>query len=634
MRRTQLAMDLLTLLAAFWLAYVLRFDFAIPGPIAEQALRQTPYVVAIQFAALAAAGVYNFVWRFVGMSEIRAFLNAALWSFLPIITLRLGIPDQYHHWRVPISIVLIDSVLAFGGVVGLRVMRRALYERFERQVNAERVTATERKPVLLIGAGSAGVLAAHEIRDRGKTDLDIVGFVDDDPALEGSVIHGIEVLGSTADLPEIVRRYRVDHVVITMAAASGQQIRRIVKICDEIPIKVRTVPSLYEILQGQVNISRIRDLQVEDLLSREPIQLDEEAMRDYLAGKRVMVTGAGGSIGSELARQVCRFSPAKLMLVERAEFALFSIDRELRERWPFMDIVPVVADVGDRTRVRSVFAKERPEVVLHAAAHKHVPMMEYNPSEAVKNNLLATYTLGEIAGEYGTESFVLISTDKAVRPSSVMGASKRAAELVVQDFNRRYETRFLAVRFGNVIGSAGSVIPIFRDQIRRGGPITVTHPDMVRYFMTIPEAAQLVLQAGSMGGGGEIFTLDMGQPVRILDLAKDTIKLSGLTPYEDIDIVVTGVRPGEKLIEELDTADESLAPTLHPKIFVARIASLSRDVLRRAVDQLVVFSRECRDAEIRAVLCELVPDAQFDGHHPVLNSSPGHIRHAGLRAHS
>lgn len=298
-------------------------------------------------------------------------------------------------------------------------------------------------------------------------------------------------------------------------------------------------------------------------------------------------------------------------MVERAEGALFNIDRELRERWPVKDIVPLLADINDELRMRAIFASERPQVVLHAAAHKHVPLMEFNASEAVKNNLLATSLLGDIAGESGVEAFVLISTDKAVRPSSVMGASKRGAELVVQDLNRRHGSKFLAVRFGNVIGSAGSVIPIFREQISKGGPVTITHPEMVRYFMTIPEAAQLVLQAAAMGRGGEIFILDMGQPVRILDLAKDTIKLSGLRPYQDIDIVVTGIRPGEKLAEELDTHDEAMAPTAHPKIFVARIAEYPGHAVREAVERLMLLADEGRDLELRQYLNELLPEAQL-----------------------
>ena len=613
-RRTQFAMDLLTLVAAFWLAYFLRFDFYIPRENLLFALRQFPYVVLIQFAALLVAGVYAFIWRYVGMAEVRAFVNAAYWSFLPILAVRLVGPTTLHPWRVPVSIICINTFLAFGGVLGLRVLRRALYERYEREHRTARAD-NKKKSVLLIGAGQAGVLAAREIRGRGDTGLVIKGFVDDDPTKQGSVIYGIKVLGATDDMARLVQLFGIDQVVITIAAASRNEIRRIVALCEQVPVKVQIIPGLYEILQGNVEVSRIRDLQIEDLLGREPVRLDEEDMSRFLAGKTVVVTGAGGSIGAELARQTALFRPARLLLLERAEFALFNIDRELRERWPDIPIIPLVADVSNEVRLRAIFEAHRPQVVLHAAAHKHVPLMEQNGAEAVKNNVLATRTIGSVAGECGVEAFVMISTDKAVRPTSIMGASKRVAELVVQDLDRRYQTRYVAVRFGNVIGSAGSVIPIFREQIRNGGPVTVTHPDMVRYFMTIPEAAQLVLQAGAMGEGGEIFVLDMGQPVKILDLAKDTITLSGLKPFEDIDIVFTGIRPGEKLFEELEVKDECLTKTRHPKIYIGKIASYPEDAVRCALERLTSLSENERDGELRAFLGELLPEASLvNGH--------------------
>jgi FlaA1/EpsC-like NDP-sugar epimerase len=341
------------------------------------------------------------------------------------------------------------------------------------------------------------------------------------------------------------------------------------------------------------------------------VQLDIEDMRRYLSGKAVMVTGAGGSIGSELVRQVARFHPSKLILVERAEPALFTIDRELRTARPDLIIAPVIADICDVNRMRAVLDEHAPQIIFHAAAHKHVPMMECNPTEAVKNNVLGTNTLGTLAGEFGVEAFVLISTDKAVRPTSVMGASKRVAELVIQDLNDRYATRYMAVRFGNVIGSTGSVIPIIREQIRNGGPVTVTHPDMMRYFMTIPEASQLVLQAGAMGEGGEIFILDMGEPMKILDLAKDTIRLSGFKPFEEIDIVFTGIRPGEKLVEVLDTEGEQVLKTRHPKIMIGRILAYKGEKIRQALDELANIVNDGRDAELRKSLSRLLPESQL-----------------------
>ena len=621
-RRTQWSMDIVALIIAFWFAYSLRFDFDIPADNFRYALKQFPYVVLIQFLTLLVAGVYSFIWRYVGLAEVRAFVNAAYWSFLPILAVRLITPGILHPWRVPVSVICIDTVLAFGGVLGLRVLRRALYERYERENRSARADA-RRQPVLLIGAGQAGVLAAREIRGRGDTGLDIKGFIDDDPTKQESLIYGIRVLGKTEDMPRLVRTLGIDHVVITIAAASRNEIRRIVALCEQIPIKVKIIPGLYEILQGNVEVSRVRDLQIEDLLGREPVRLDEDAMSEFLAGKVVMVTGAGGSIGSELARQIARFRPSSLLLVERAEFALFNIDRDLRERWPQISIIPIVSDVSDEVRVRAIFETHRPQVVLHAAAHKHVPLMEQNGSEAVKNNVLATKTLGQVAGECRTEAFVMISTDKAVRPTSMMGAAKRVAELVVQDLDRRYPTRYVAVRFGNVIGSAGSVIPIFREQIRKGGPVTVTHPDMVRYFMTIPEAAQLVLQAGAMGEGGEIFVLDMGQPVKIIDLAKDTIALSGLKPFEDVDIVFTGIRPGEKLFEELEVSDECLTKTRHPKIYIGKIASYPEAIVRSALERLNFLAANQREDELREFLGELLPESQLSNHSSIEATTDG-----------
>ena len=623
-RRMQLAIDLVTLAGAFVFAYLLRFDFDIPFDNLLAASRQLPYVLLIQFGALALAGVYSFIWRYIGMAEVRSFINAGCWSLAPILFLRVGLPAEFHQWRVPFSIIFLDAMLAFAGVLGVRVLRRALYERYEKQLQSGRPRGLPKKPVLLIGAGRAGVLAAREIRSRGNLDIEVKGFVDDDTTKQGSVIYGMRVLGKTADLPALVEKLDIDHVVITVANASGADIRRIVELCERIPIRVRIIPALYEILQGNVEVSRIRDVQIEDLLGREPVQLDQQEMRTFLAGRVVMVTGAGGSIGSELARQTARFGPAKLVLVERAEFALFNIDRELRDAWPDLQVIPLVADIGDAARMRAIFQAHHPQVVLHAAAHKHVPMMESNITEAVKNNVVATRVLGSIAGDCGTEAFVLISTDKAVRPTSIMGATKRVAELVIQNLNRCYPTRFVAVRFGNVIGSAGSVIPIFREQIRKGGPVTVTHPEMVRYFMTIPEASQLVLQAGAMGEGGEIFVLDMGQPVRILDLARDLISLSGLRPHDDIAIVFTGVRPGEKLFEELAISEEWMARTRHSKIFIGKITAhpadqwqaqfsdMSDEMLDELIARLSFLSDAGRESELRRCLGDFLPEAQFE----------------------
>jgi len=613
-RRTQVLLDLAVLTAAFVLAYLLRFDFEVPDKARLAGLTQLPLVVLLQFAVLLAVRTYSFVWRYIGIREIDTFARAAVYSAAPVLALRLFLPDAYSAWRVPLSVIVIDTVLAFGGLLALRVVRRMHYERFEREGRARHSLAKNgkgrKKPVLLVGAGHAGVLAVREIRGRGDMDIAPIGFVDDDPLKQGTVIHGLRVLGTTHDIPELARRLPIDHVILTIADAAPESLRRIVEICERERLKVRSIPGFYELLQGKVAFSRFHDVDLADLLGRDPVQLDVGALEAFLTGKRVMVTGAGGSIGSELARQIARFRPERLLLFERAEFALFDVDREIRGLWAGLAVEPIVGDVRDEERVRQVLDAVRPDVIFHAAAHKHVPLMESNPAEAVKNNVLGTDTLGRLAGEAGVEAFILISTDKAVRPTSVMGATKRIAELVVQNLDREIPgTRFLAVRFGNVLGSAGSVIEIFRDQISHGGPVTVTHPDMKRYFMTIPEAAQLVLQAGTMGEGGEIFVLDMGEPVRILDLAEKMITLSGFTPGEDIEIRVTGSRPGEKLFEEIGLDGEGMEKTRHPKIFIGRLNPHPAERLSDALVRLDELAAAGRSAEIRTYLAALLPEA-------------------------
>ena len=617
-RRLQFALDLTVLAAAFWLSYLLRFDFRIPETNLLRGISQLPLVVLVQFTALLIAGVHSFVWRYVGVAETGAFVNAALWSFLPLISMRFGLPDDFYVWRVPTSVLMMSTVLGFGGVLALRVLRRVTHERVEKRSGSPR--AGRRKRVLLVGAGEAGVMVAREIQRRTDSGLELMGFIDDDSCKHRLVIQGIRVLGGTQELPRLTKKLKIEEVVITIAATSRPNVRRIVEICERIPIKVRIIPGLYEILEGRVSVSAIRDVDIEDLLGREPVQLDEHKVQAFLTGMTVVVTGAGGSIGSELARQAARFHPARLLLLERAEFALFDRERALRRVYPDLEVVPIVADVGDAQRMRSVLATHRPDVIFHAAAHKHVTMMESHPTEAIKNNVLATNTLGELAGELGVGTFVLVSTDKAVRPTSIMGASKRMAELIVQDLGRRFPTRYVAVRFGNVMGSAGSVIPIFREQIARGEPVTVTHPQVRRYFMTIPEAAQLVLQAGAMGDGGEIFILDMGESVRILDLARDIILLSGLKPFEDVEIVFTGLRPGEKLHEELQLSTESVSSTRHPKIRIGKISPYPAEVVQSALRRLEQYSFEERGGAIRLLLSEVLPEARLVS--PPFDESP------------
>jgi FlaA1/EpsC-like NDP-sugar epimerase len=617
-RPVQYLLDVAVLSGAFLVSYAMRFELHVSTENLRHAFQQLPLVVLLQFAALSAFGAYAFIWRYVGFAETLVFARAALAATVPLLVMRLALPLSLQEYRIPLSIIVMDACLGFGGVLSLRVLRRFTWERWERGMRAADVV--ERKRVLLVGAGRAGVLALREILGRGDAGLNVRGFIDDDPAKMDSVIQGVRVLGTMAELPGLVRHLAIDEVVITIAQAPRKDILRMVRICEETPVRVRIMPGIWEILQGDVEVSSIRDVEIEDLLGRDPVQLDEEELRRFLVGSVVMVTGAGGSIGSELARQVARLGPRKLLLVERAEFGLFDVDREIRRRWPDAQPIPVVADIRDEVRMRRVFEEHRPQLVIHAAAHKHVPLMESNPAEAVQNNVLGTACFGRLAGEYGAETFVMISTDKAVRPTSVMGATKRVAEMVVQDLDRRYRTRFVAVRFGNVLGSAGSVIPIFREQIRNGGPVTVTHPDMVRFFMTIPEASQLVLQAGAIGKGGEIFVLDMGEPVKIVDLAHEMIRLSGLKPNEDIDVVFTGVRPGEKLYEEVGTDEENVAPTGKAKILIGRIPPCHPEVVERALERLRQLADDGDEDAIRRTLGELLPEAKLGGAASLVNA--------------
>lgn len=609
-RPAQLLADVIVLSGAFLLAYLPAVNVQLGEYYFESALRQLPFVVFVQFVSLFAVGGYSILWRYVSIEDLRVFIRAAIVATVFLITFRfLPILQEFNFWQVPVSVILIDAVLAFGGMLAIRVLRRFVYELGDdRRVFGVR-RARERKPALVVGAGRIGATIAKELSGRSDAELDIRAFVDDDPRKKGGSVSGIKVLGSTNLLPRFVDELNIKQVVIAIDDGGGKEIRRIVNICNSIPVRTQIVPSLNEIAHGRVSVSRIRDVQIEDLLGRDPVKLDDKNLNDFLSDKTIMVTGAGGSIGSELVRQLIKFRPKSVLLVERSEFHLFQIERELAARHPEVERVSLIADVSDRPRMAEIFSRYKPQVVLHAAAHKHVPLMEANALEAVKNNVFGTKTLGELAGESGVKDFVLISTDKAVNPTSIMGASKRIAEIVIQDLNRRFATSFMAVRFGNVLGSAGSVVPIFREQIAAGGPVTVTDAAMTRYFMTIPEASQLVLQAGALGSGGEIFILDMGRPVKILDLAEDMIRLSGLVPYEDIDIAFSGIRPGEKLFEELEITGEGLEKTLHPQIFIGKIAEYSDPDVAGFLDKLEELVGHGDDASVAHIFSEILPEA-------------------------
>jgi FlaA1/EpsC-like NDP-sugar epimerase len=576
LRIVRVVADVALLSLAYFSAFYLRFDGQIPEPMMQRMLLTLPFVVGAKMGLLYAAGLHRRSWRYISVRDaIRLFAALAIAATALLIARNLAATEYVvgilAHGAIPLGVILIDAVLSFVGVGGIRVARRMHAEVTE--ARRRRPTGQRRSPTLLVGAGEAGALLAREIAARPDLGIRAVGFLDDHPAKLGSVIRGVRVLGRIDDLEEVAARTGAQQVLITIANAPRAAVRRVTALCAETDLPVKIIPGLFELVGGQVSITRIRDVAIEDLLGRDVVEMEMDEIARTLAGRSVLVTGAGGSIGSELARQIALFSPSRLVLLDKSEGALFTIDAEIREIAEGVPVEAVLADIGDERRVDELLARVDPSIIFHAAAHKHVPLMEANPGEAVKNNVLGTKTLAEAADRAGVESFVSISTDKAVNPSSVMGATKRAAELFIQMIDRTSATRYMTVRFGNVLDSNGSVIPTFRRQIDRGGPVTVTHPDMTRYFMTIPEACQLVLQAASMGEGGEIFILDMGEPVRIVDLAHDLIRLSGYE-LDDIGIVFTGVRPGEKLHEELAFPGERTEPTDHPKILVGRSGGL------------------------------------------------------------
>ncbi|MEP7037378.1 MAG: nucleoside-diphosphate sugar epimerase/dehydratase, partial [Acidobacteriota bacterium] len=536
--------------------------------------------------------------------------------------------ERFIRWQVPLSIILMDTFFAFGGLLALRVLRRSIYEVSEKRTFQIGKRRKAPKQTLIVGAGRLGAATIKEVVGRADTELDVRGFVDDDRRKKGGSVGGIKVLGTTDDLARLADELKIDQIVLAIDEANSKDIRRILDICRAIPVKAQIVPSLNEIAHGRVAVNRIRDVQIEDLLGREPVELDNQNLHDFLTDKTVMVTGAGGSIGSELVRQIVNFSPKLILLVERTEFMLFQIERELFKNFPEANFVPLIADIGDEPRMREVFGKHKPEVIFHAAAHKHVSLMEQNPSEAIKNNVFATKIIGDLAGEFEVKDFVLISTDKAVNPTSIMGASKRIAEIVLQNLNNIYPTNYMAVRFGNVLGSTGSVIPIFREQIKEGKAVTVTDPNMTRYFMTIPEASQLVLQAGALGTGGEIFILDMGEPVKILDLAEDMIRLSGLQPYEEIDIVFTGIKQGEKLFEELEITGENLLNTTHPKIFIGKIAVYAGGEVANILSNFRQALEKNDTPKIRTLLNHFLPEAKIYEEVPKTKSTANFVKDA------
>ena len=576
-RIPEIIADAVLLACAFSLAFFLRFDFSIPPKDLELLKTFILPVIGAKLIIYYFSGLYRRLWRYAG---VRTF-TTILWS--SILGTLAAIVIIFYIYRIPFprSIIALDGILTVVLVGGVRFISRSI-----RELHPRSLLSRAGKPVLIVGAGDTGETVLHEMISRRELGYQPIGLIDDDPHKQQTRIHGVDVLGTREQLQTIVRKYGAEEVIICMPTVSREVIRDVFFQCQKIGVKCKTMPGVYQLINDTVSASQIREIGVEDILGREPVKIDLKKVADLVAGKSVLVTGASGSIGSELCRQIYQLQPASLIMVDQNESGLFHIEQELSMRQGSTSAIPIVADVTNRTRVKAIFDKYRPSIVFHAAAYKHVPLMETCITEAIDNNLFGTKTVAETAIQFGAEKFVFISTDKAVEPISVMGTSKALAEKLAQAFALDSPTKFLIIRFGNVLDSSGSVVPTFKQQIIRGGPVTVTHPEMTRYFMTIPEAMQLVIQAAAMGQGGEIFVLDMGTQIPIVELARNMIRLSGLEPDKDIPIVFTGIRPGEKLCEKLFWDHEEIVPTKHKKILMAKNTRLDIAKFKEDIQQM------------------------------------------------
>ncbi len=599
----------LALLAAFALAYNFRrfhvwlVDLFVPLLV---------LTVPIKLLVFWGSGQYRGSWRYVGLRDLLGVTSSALTGSFVLLSAYFILENL---WLKLFGTRLVDRegvlnqsvfLLDWFATVGLISAARVLVRLYHEEMRPGPVSDLKR--VLIIGAQDTGEALLREILRMQDARYVCVGFLDDEVAQLHGRIHGVEVLGRTEEVSDLCAELKVDEVFIALPHATPKNIRALVERCRGLGVQFRTVPPMADVIAGRIQVSQVREVDITDLLGREPVWLDLDKIGAQLRGRRILVTGAGGSIGSEMCRQVARFQPERLILVEQAENNLFEIDRELRRTFPGVCVIPYIADIVDRARLAGILRREKPSVVFHAAAHKHVPMMEVNPGEAVKNNIGGTMCVADVAAEAGVERVVMISTDKAVNPTSVMGCSKRVAEMYVQGLSERARTQFVTVRFGNVLGSSGSVVPIFKQQIAEGGPVTVTHAEMTRYFMTIPEASQLVLQAGTMGQGGEIYVLHMGEPVKIVDLARDMITLSGLRPGVDIEIAFVGTRPGEKLYEELAHEGEHVGDTSHPKIGIWKHRVQDWNAICTGIERLLALADSDDNGQVKTLLHAMVPE--------------------------
>src|SRR5690625_243428 len=540
--------------------------------------------------------LYNKVWAYASINELKAIVYSVTLTNISAAIIQFFANDFSVYRRAMVVTWLIHITLIGGSRFIWRVFR-------DHYINPN----PNLKRTLIVGAGNAGAMIARQLTNgHTNTDLNLIGFIDDDPAKNRMQLFGLSVLGTTREIEEIVDREKIEHIVIAIPSLNNGELTEIINRCSETDANVQILPKIEDLATGKVTVSMLRNIDVEDVLGRLPVELDIDAISNYVTNNTVMITGAGGSIGSEICRQLMRFTPGRILLVGHGEYSIYTIERELRKNFgkTETEIIPLIADVQDRDRIFNIVKNYQPQIIYHAAAHKHVPLMEYNPHEAIKNNVIGTKNVSEAADAFNVNTFVLVSTDKAVNPTNVMGGTKRLAEMIIQDLAMRSETKFVAVRFGNVLGSRGSVIPLFKEQIAEGGPVTVTHPEMTRYFMTIPEATRLVIQAGTLARGGEIFVLDMGEPVKIVDLAKNLIKLSGYST-DEIEITYTGIRPGEKMYEELLGEDEIHPEEIFEKIYIGRTAQVDIRPVIQLIDQFEHFNnQEVKEAIMNIVYAE------------------------------
>jgi FlaA1/EpsC-like NDP-sugar epimerase len=595
--------DVILITLAVLLAFLLRFDGKIPSQYFESGNVQSIIALSLFFSIpiFYFYRLYFFSWSYISANEMVVLIKAVVLIFISLTVVFLLFRDQQFFQGFPRSVIIISSFLIFVLCGGIRFSKR-IYVNFFKKKEDEK---GER--VLIVGAGDAGEQILRNIINSKSNLLFPIGFVDDNPLKSGIDIHGIKILGKISDIEKIVKENNVKQLIIALPSAGSESIRRAVECGRKSGIQnIKIVPSLNEIINGQISIMDLRQIRVDDLLGRDPVSLDKGLIEDFIKNKVVLITGAAGSIGSELTRQVSKFKPASLLVLDQDETGIFNILKEIRGKFSSLKIVQLVADIRDQEKMEEIFYNFKPDIVFHAAAYKHVPLMEKQPDEAIKNNVFGTEVLLKSALKSGVKKFIFISTDKAVNPTSVMGATKRIGEMMCQLFNKKNQTKFVSVRFGNVIGSRGSVIPIFEEQIRKRGAIEITHPEMKRYFMSTSEACLLVMQAGAIGSGGEVFVLDMGKPIKIIDLAKEMIRLSGLEPDKDIPIVFTKPRPGEKLFEEILTAEEGTTATQNQKIFMANISNASEDILRNGLDKLKEAVPKNNKKEIINIIREMV----------------------------